>query len=392
MQMTLVLIEDDAADAYLVRDMLSDVLPDHVVITFTTLADALERSPSDPVCVLLDLALPDAFGLEGLEQTTRKLPDVPIVVLTGRIDASTGPEALANGAQDYLVKGELNSRMLERSIRYAIERGNAQRAQRDLVSAELRAMENSRLERGLLPTPLVHGSGLHIASTYRPGRERALLGGDLYDLVRSPDGAVHALIGDVSGHGPDEAALGVAVRIAWRTLVMAGLSPDDVLRGAERVLLVERGDDERFATCAMISISQDRLSVEVRLAGHPPPIMIEPGGKVHLLDKARPAPPLGLMETAAIPVHSETLASEWTIMLYTDGLIEGTVCPDSKTRLGLEGLVTLVEEQLHAIGESGYDSLGPRLVEEVQSRQGGPLTDDVAVLVFGTMDRVSHEK
>lgn len=385
-QTTLVLIEDDAADAYVVQDMLSTVLPDHTVVTFTTLADAIARSPAHPACVLLDLALPDAFGLDGLEQILHALPDVPVVVLTGRIDASSGPEALANGAQDYLVKGELDARILERSIRYAIERGHAQFAQRELVFSELRASENVRLERGLLPSPLVSGSGLRVASTYRPGRERALLGGDLYDLVSGRDGAVHALIGDVSGHGPDEAALGVAVRIAWRTLVLAGLAPDDVLRGAERVLLVERGDDERFATCAMISLTPDLLSAEIRLAGHPPPILIESDGKVRLLDAVQPAPPLGLVEQRAIPSHHVTLGDGWTIMLYTDGLIEGTVCPESKARLGLDGLVSLVEEHI----EAGVlpDVLGPRLIEAVERRQGGPLTDDVAVLVFGTADIV----
>lgn len=387
-QTTLVLIEDDVADAYLVEDMLSDVMPDCTVTTFTTLAAAMDGCPDNPACILLDLALPDAFGLGALERVLERMPDVPVVVLTGRIDASTGPEALSHGAQDFLVKGELDSRILERSIRYAIERSHTLVAQRELVSAELRGRENARLERGLLPSPLVYGSGLRIATTYRPGRERALLGGDLYDVVRAHDGRTHALIGDVSGHGPDEAALGVAVRIAWRALVLAGLEPDAVLRGAEQVLLAERGDDERFATCGMVSLSADLSEAEIRLTGHPPPLLVDSGGKVRLLDEPKTAPPLGFVGDRDIAAHREPLSGEWTMLLYTDGLIEGTVAPQSKQRLGLDGLVSLVED--HAERGTAPQAIGPLLIEEVETRQGGPLTDDVAVLVLGTADAVGR--
>ena len=78
-------------------------------------------------------------------------------------------------------------------------------------ASELRANENARLERGLLPSPLLLDCpGVDIVAQYRPSRQFALLGGDFYDFVQTPDRTVHVMVGDVAGHGPDEAALGVA--------------------------------------------------------------------------------------------------------------------------------------------------------------------------------------
>jgi len=75
-----------------------------------------------PSCVLLDMGLPDAQGVEGVARIRIVAPDVPVVVLTGNDDDAVGLDALQCGAQDYLVKGHVDGRTLARSIRYAIER------------------------------------------------------------------------------------------------------------------------------------------------------------------------------------------------------------------------------------------------------------------------------
>src|SRR2546430_847508 len=82
------------------------------------------------------------------------------------------------------------------------------------------------LERGLLRTPLLRTDAVECATYYQPGRNHAVLGGDFFDVVETTDGLVRAVIGDVMGHGPDEAALGIHLRVAWRTQVLAG-TPDD---------------------------------------------------------------------------------------------------------------------------------------------------------------------
>lgn len=186
------------------------------------------------------VSLPDATGLEALEQVLATAPHAAVIVLTGLDDAHVGLAAVTAGAQDYLVKQDVDARLLTRAIRYAIERKRADLAQRSLVKAELLAQENDRLERGLLPVPVLTTGELVHEARYLPGRERTLLAGDFYDTVQSPDGSVHAVVGDVCGHGPDEAALGVALRIAWRTLVLAGHAGNELLRTLDSVLRLER--------------------------------------------------------------------------------------------------------------------------------------------------------
>src|ERR1700754_1049064 len=156
-------------------------------------------------------------------------------------------------------------------------------AQRQLRESRLRAQENTRLERGLLPTPLLEGSSLRFAAHYRPGRSRALLGGDFYDTVRTPDGTVHAMIGDVCGHGPDEAALGVELRIAWRALTLAGLCGDDLLATLQEVLKVERPFEQIFAPLCTVDIAPDGRRAGLSLAGHPAPLISRPGRPARLL-------------------------------------------------------------------------------------------------------------
>ena len=378
-QQSLVLVEDDAGDALLVTAMLETVAPDVELTVFRTLADAIEGWPARVDCVLLDLGLPDAIGLSAVRKLRGAVPDVPVVVLTGRIDDTTGAEALAEGAQDFLVKGQVDGPALERSVRYAVERGRLATYERELVASEIRASENSRLQRGLLPSPLLGSDRLRTAPTYRPGRERALLGGDFYDVVETPAG-VHVLIGDVSGHGPDEAALGVALRIAWRSLVLAGLPARDVLLGVEQVLTAERDDDERFATAAMVVLRPDLTAGELFLSGHPAPFVCR-GNDVHV-PQGDPAPALTMVPGLCCDPIPLDLGHDWGLVLYTDGLVEGSSGAGTPDRLGSDSVQTHLAELLAR--ETPRLAVGPLLVTEAERRQGGPLTDDVAVLVLGT--------
>jgi serine phosphatase RsbU (regulator of sigma subunit) len=372
------LVEDDDGDAFLFEELLRDADLAVVVERERTVAEAAQRLPDDFACVVLDLGLPDADGLAALHGLREAAPDVPMLVLTGLSDAARGLEAVAAGAQDYLVKGRVDGELLARSIRYAIERQRAEVIQAQLRAANLTAEENARLERGLLPRPLVADPDVGVDSGYRPGRERALLGGDFYDVVEAPDGTLHAIIGDVCGHDPDAAALGVCLRIAWRTLVLGGRAADELLGTLEQVLEHERLADEVFATACMISVAPDRRSATVRIAGHPLPVVIADGGAYELPGPLT-RPPLGIGAGAgAWPEMPVELPAHCQLMLYTDGLIEGRV-NGSPQRLGGERLVELVAEQA---GREDGAALIDRLIATAERLNGGDLADDVAVLVL----------
>ena len=269
------LVEDDEGDAFLVRELLLDAGSEVILSRARTLAEATLALPGEVDCVLLDLGLPDSDGLEALRAVLEVAPSIAVLVLTGLADEHRGTEAVAAGAQDYLVKGAIDGQLLTRAIRYAVERKRADESVRRLYASEVRAAENARLERGLLPQPLVRDLGVEVHRLYRPGRHQSLLGGDFYDVVECADGAVFALIGDVAGHGPDEAAIGVCLRIAWRTLVLSGADPDTIFASMHTVLVSERESDEVFATVAMVRVDADRTRARFWLAGHPVPLLVE---------------------------------------------------------------------------------------------------------------------
>ena len=117
------LVEDNLGDARLIFEGLEEALPGQFQMTHVKrLSEALEYLWKETChVILLDLGLPDSHGIDTLVLTRRK-PTVPIVVLTGFQDEALGDQALKEGAQDYLVKGQVDCKLLGRSLRYAIAR------------------------------------------------------------------------------------------------------------------------------------------------------------------------------------------------------------------------------------------------------------------------------
>ncbi|WP_234439901.1 PP2C family protein-serine/threonine phosphatase [Streptomyces bicolor] len=377
---SVLLIEDDEADALLVEELVADCSPGMRLTWVRSLAEAHQTlvAAAVPDCVLLDLHLSDAQGLEAVAAIQRYADGVAVVVLTGLAEEGTGLAAVAAGAQDYLVKGRVDPELFGRAVRYAIQRKQAEHAAAALQAGQLRAEENARLERGLLPTPLLHDAdGLDVVARYLPGREQSLLGGDFYDVVQTPDGTVHVLIGDVSGHGPDEAALGVGLRIAWRTLVVSGATGARQLSTLQEVLVAERTGEHIFATLASLELLSDRRSVRVMRAGHPG-MLLRAGAGVEWVEVPG-GPALGVLPDgmARWPVKELALPDDAGIVLFTDGLFEGRTGPGSE-RLGEEGLLELARSAADLKAEAFVDELISR-AEALAEHYGG-LADDVAVL------------
>jgi signal transduction histidine kinase len=120
----ILLVEDNPADARLTREILREARSlDFEIAVARSLGDAvalLAESAFD--IVLLDLSLPDAQGLASVRRVGREHPHLPLIVLSGLDDETTAIEALQNGAQDYLVKGQGDGNLMARAMRYAIER------------------------------------------------------------------------------------------------------------------------------------------------------------------------------------------------------------------------------------------------------------------------------
>jgi len=229
-------------------------------------------------------------------------------------------------------------------------------------------------QQSLLPAPYVRSDVVEVVTAYWPGERHLLVGGDLYDAVVEGDRASF-VIGDVTGHGPRAAALGAALRAAWRSAVLDGESALGALRSLHRMLPTEVDGPEWFATACAGDLRGGTLRI-VR-AGHPPPMLIDAGGvRVVQVDGG---PPVGLGE----PEHEAVvhLDGPSTLLLYTDGLIEGRAAPGADERFGVSGLERWLGAEVGPGGTVDDDVLRS-LLTAVEEANGGRLADDAAILAL----------
>jgi serine phosphatase RsbU (regulator of sigma subunit) len=154
------------------------------------------------------------------------------------------------------------------------------------------------------------------------------------------------------------------------------VADDRVLATLERILVNERRADEIFTTLAMVGVDIANRRATVRIAGHPPPLLIA-GPTVTPLAVTRSAA-LGLLASNPNePVDLDLPDGAWGILAYTDGLIEAR---HGDEWLGTDGLCGMVRAYLADGGDT--DELPGWLVAEAERRNGGPLADDVAMLLL----------
>ena len=122
------LVEDNPGDARLIRELLADSRNAQFEFEWVDrLSKGLQRAPQGGVdIILLDLRLPDSNGIDTFVKIHRKAPSIPVIPLTGMDDEELAVRVVRAGAQDYLVKGEVDTNLLTSAIRYAIERKKTQ--------------------------------------------------------------------------------------------------------------------------------------------------------------------------------------------------------------------------------------------------------------------------
>jgi serine phosphatase RsbU (regulator of sigma subunit) len=281
-------------------------------------------------------------------------------------------------------------------------------AQRDLQAETRRLYE--RLESSLMPLQTVDHPVIDVATRYRSGARGLRIGGDFVGIAQQADGRVAAAVGDVSGHGPDAAALGATLRGSWRALALADVDWQTTFDTLAGVLVRERRDADDFVTLCAVIVAPDCRSAELVNVAHPQPLLIVPRtggasggdavagrdggdrdggagaeeddvlgrGRVAVIEVA-PYPPVGAF--AGIEWRPTTVAlppGPWQVLLYTDGLIDARVSPQASERLGVEGLVDVVAGRLGAglLDDEALDGI----LTDIEARAGGPLGDDVAMV------------
>jgi len=229
----ILLIEDDPADAELIREMVETKEGDCVVATSDRLSSALKLLREGAFeMVLLDLGLPDSSGLETLRRILDEGPPLPVVVLTVTADEELAAQAISMGAQDYLVKGRFDPDLLYRSMLYAVERKKSQQQLKDSEerlrqaydgleqrveerTAELKkaheALQKEAMERLKAEGQLRHAQRMEAIGTFAGG-----VAHDFNNILAAIIGFTELMLGDTAVGSLDRHHLGRVLQASLR--------------------------------------------------------------------------------------------------------------------------------------------------------------------------------
>ncbi|MEU6309718.1 PP2C family protein-serine/threonine phosphatase [Streptomyces sp. NPDC047014] len=228
------------------------------------------------------------------------------------------------------------------------------------------------LQREMLPATLPALPGLRSAARYAPARHGLDIGGDWYDGFPLPEGGLAFCIGDVQGHDVEAASFMGQVRICLRAVASVVMDPGEVLSRANEVLLSM--DRDLFATCSLLRFDPRTQELETARAGHVPSVWATVDGRYGITDDDGGLP-LNVRPGAGYGVTRRRLTTAGSIVLLTDGVVEG---PRFPIETGLERVAAVVREG----AGSDPDELAAEVMKVADSTGHA---DDAAVLV------ISHE-
>lgn len=315
-ELRILLVEDSPTDADLIRSYLNRGLKtpfscecvDHLATALTR----LERRKTS--IVLLDLNLPDSSGIPTFLRLREKVGPVPVVVLSGLDDVELALQAVREGAQDYVVKGRFDNNSLERSVRFAVERGARLVAETRLHAAKEELRVARELQQRLYPKTFPEFAGFDIAgTTFTSGQACA----DYYDFVPMPNNTVGIVVGDVSGRGFPAALVMVEIRSHLRALSQIDVPVEEVLDHVNALLL--RDYDGQFFVSLFFGHLHPQTRSFVYSAGGQSGYLFTSQGEVRLLNGT--SLPLGVQDEWSgscppmIVLHSGDL-----ILVATNGI------------------------------------------------------------------------
>lgn len=264
--LSILLVEDDPLDAEMFITFLKRG-------DFPTCDITVAGSVSDALCklrgtsahlVVVDLNLPDSQGLDTFDMI-HNATDLPVVIYTGSSDDALTHQAIAAGAQDYIVKGETDTHSLTRSLRFAVERSQRSQAERELKRQQREIRLLHELQEALLPhSPQLEVDNLIAAAMIFPA-ERA--SGDCCDLIPLEDSKLLCYVADVSGHGMQASQLMLSVRSTIRAIAKYTIDPEEILVAASDLLLADFSHGH-FVTVIIVVVDPVAGTLTYATAGH----------------------------------------------------------------------------------------------------------------------------
>lgn len=385
------MIEDDDEDFLIASRLLESAAPKCFLLERRDcLREGLSAIGLETEVVLLDLSLPDSRGWETFERVWEKAPHIPIVLLTGLDDEQLGVKAVHGGAQDYLVKGQFDGRLLSRAIRYAIERKTTEewlshladelRAANAVMSADL-AMARD-VQGALVPRqPPKRSDGgrmvpMRMGMLYRPCQT---LGGDFFAFLPVSETEIGMVICDVVGHGVRSALVTALLRGLVNEFKLSARDPGLFLTQINREFLkvLNMPDCVMLVTAACVFLDLRTGVSRGATAGHPPPLRVTAAGAAawQPLHGETIGPALGFDASYEYQAVEFFMDIGDRLLLYTDGAYEAQA-PDGE-EYGRERLLAAAAQA------SGcpVEELPDRILDDLQGFAGtGEFTDDVCIV------------
>jgi phosphoserine phosphatase RsbU/P len=368
---TKILVADDQSDVLeALRWLLTgEGYEPEFVSSTDAVVERLRERPFDLLLMDLNYSRDTTSGREGLELIPRVRaldPTLPIVVMTGWGSVDTAVEAMRRGARSFVQKPWEDVALLE-IVGREIDEAQATK-RRD--AKQQREFEEARLiQRGLLPASLPQTAGLQLASSWKPADG---VGGDCFDVLTFPSGAVGVTIADVAGKGVPAALLMSNLQAAVRAFAQDRATPASVCASINR-LLCRNMASGRFVTFCYVYVDPSRRKLTYTNAGHNPPLVVRSNGEVDRLVPGGTV--LGVFADGAYEQGVFALAPGDRLVFYTDGITEG------RNPAGEE----FGEEQLTAAAirhrALPAEDMLASVLRDVEQFNGGAFEDDATLIV-----------
>jgi len=310
-------------------------------------------------------------GLVLLKALRKRLPHVPIVVMTAWSNVELAVEAMRNGASDFVQKPWDNSRLIE-TVRKELDRAAAVRKAAQSAKSEFEIAQH--VQQKLFPQKRKNLATLDYAGRCLPAR---VVGGDYYDFFDYAEGRLAGVLADVSGKGVGAAMLMANLQASFRSQYEGGIRETaDVLRAVNR-LFFESTPPEQYVTLFYFDYDESTRKLSYANCGHPAPMMLRASGEEEYA--APTATVVGLFSKWECATTHTTLEPGDRMFAFTDGATDCVGGEDADEELGDEGLINLFRRLPGTNAEESVNLLLEELAEFGGERD---LVDDQTVLAL----------
>ena len=362
---TILVVDDSRESRILLRHLLAS--EGFRVFTAADGETALSLCAAENVdLILLDVVMPGRGGLQVCAdlKSDPATSDIPVIFVSA-LDASQDRVAgFDAGGVDYIPKPVFAKEVLAR-VRVHLRLRQAEDALRQ-QRAWLDQLQEAQQSMLVTPEDFPEAS---FAVDYRAAD---VVGGDIYDVIPLSGERVGYFVADVSGHGVGASYLTAAIKAMLRMYANPMFTLEDIMRNMNSVLLTTM-DEGRYLTACYARLSGNRRKLTVISAGHPPMVLVSPGGEGRLVEVS--SDPLGVFGSVVLHKQDVEVKPGDRFYLYTDGLIEDSSLPGGGRSVGLNRLRAACARYHDLSLDSGVHAI----VSELKPSDG-PVEDDLLLM------------